>query len=796
MEKPLRFEIQAMASQEMMLLRCAQVGDVAGLRDLLADDTNLNFKDETGRTALHWASMQNHMEVVVLLLYFRALVDEADAFGNTPLHLASSYGTLKIVKALLAHGASVTAINSSGYSPLHEASYSGHFLVVEELLAHGAVPNLAGEKGKTALHLASESSHLETLKLLLNARANFNFKDANGKSASDLGDDTVRALFRLYQPDVTPRTLPQTITITKDIHNSGPSTPFLALSGIKSPSLSAYSIQSAIWFINEALNFTRQKPTVFFEIVSTILSLSLDIWVHPGSVLTTGLMTERIIRDVKLNGPLPQSQTLVSVLEEVRNFFEVIVFEIQPVLLRPDDTERQIIEQDVAAKLSHLQDRLTEAVDPFKIHVSVQVEINIDELNKVEAIKSQTIQKMDKISSFNLASSKLNVNIIETMRTIDITLSPNIGHMIEKMRSLDEKLKSIVATPEIKRQEDALAGLMIQLQRGLEYYENQVALKNITTDHSFKCLLNESKGKINDTVAVIRHAHDVPESFCVDNIESWMLSSDDIVFDPSKTSTILGCGGFGLVMKGMYHGREVAVKQFHEILATDSADLEKCIAKEIKAWKTISHEPYILTLYGVCTKVPTPILVSELCQTNIRRYIRSNPAMLLPMIYQFACGLATIHKAGIIHRDLKGDNVLVTFQNTVAIADFGLSRTAMSLEKTTIGSTGMGTLNWMSPEQYLRPRRATTKSDIWSFGMTVWEILCNDTPFRGCTRFEFENEIFQSESDRPEKPQDLDSQYEPLWTLMTNCWQLNPIARPSAVEIVEFVNIHYGCLLE
>ncbi|KAH9089050.1 hypothetical protein Ae201684P_012333 [Aphanomyces euteiches] len=182
MEKPLRFEIQAMASQEMTLLRCAQVGDVEGLRDLLADDTNLNFKDETGRTALHWASMRNLMEVVVLLLYFRALVDEADAFGNTPLHLASSYGHLKIVKALLAHGASVTAINSSGYSPLHEASYSGHFLVVEELLAHGAVPNLAGEKGKTALHLASESSHLETLKILLNARANFNFKDAVGLS--------------------------------------------------------------------------------------------------------------------------------------------------------------------------------------------------------------------------------------------------------------------------------------------------------------------------------------------------------------------------------------------------------------------------------------------------------------------------------------------------------------------------------------------------------------------------------------------------------------------------------------
>ncbi|CAK4628844.1 unnamed protein product, partial [Aphanomyces euteiches] len=145
----------------------------------------------------------------------------------------------------------------------------------------------------------------------------------------------------------------------------------------------------------------------------------------------------------------------------------------------------------------------------------------------------------------------------------------------------------------------------------------------------------------------------------------------------------------------------------------------------------------------------------ELCETNIRRYIRDWPEKLLPLIYQFAVGLASTHKVNIIHRDLKGDNVLVTFNKTVAIADFGLSRSVTSLENTKTGAKWCGTLNWMSPEQYSTPRSVTFKSDIWSFGMTLWEILCNDIPFRGCSEHDFE-EICKSADDRPKRPDNLD----------------------------------------
>ncbi|KAH9123467.1 hypothetical protein LEN26_009936 [Aphanomyces euteiches] len=275
-----------------------------------------------------------------------------------------------------------------------------------------------------------------------------------------------------------------------------------------------------------------------------------------------------------------------------------------------------------------------------------------------------------------------------------------------------------------------------------------------------------------------------------------MLSSGEVEFDPNDHSLVLGRGGFATVFKGRYYGQAVAVKRFDQIVNMDSVGLEKMIAKEINGWKDISHERYILTLIGVCTKTPTPILVSELCRTNIRRYIRDRPEMLLRLVYQFACGLACLHKANIIHRDIKGDNVLITFQNTVAIADFGLSRTVTSLENTNTSVKRAGTLNWMSPEQYFMPRSVTAKSDVWSFGMTLWEILCDETPFRQCSEYEFRDEIYQRENDRPEKPENLRPDHEPLWTLITKCWRLKPEARPSADEIVEVLKNEFASQLE
>ena len=96
------------------------------------------------------------------------------------------------------------------------------------------------------------------------------------------------------------------------------------------------------------------------------------------------------------------------------------------------------------------------------------------------------------------------------------------------------------------------------------------------------------QGRIHSTINIMRHIQEIPESFQLDTIESWMFSSDDVHFDPHNSCTILGQGGFGTVMKGKYHGLDVAVKRYDQILFTDSVDLEKQSPEKSKRGK-ISH---------------------------------------------------------------------------------------------------------------------------------------------------------------------------------------------------------------
>ncbi|KAH9100091.1 hypothetical protein LEN26_016189 [Aphanomyces euteiches] len=134
---------------------------------------------------------------------------------------------------------------------------------------------------------------------------------------------------------------------------------------------------------------------------------------------------------------------------------------------------------------------------------------------------------------------------------------------------------------------------------------------------------------------------------------------------------------------------------------------------------------------------------------------------------------------------------MVTDQGTVAIADFGLSRsTASVLTQNSAASKFVGTLNWMSPEQRFSPRKMTVQSDIWSFGMTVWELLCDEVPFRQWCQEEIECAI-RSDDERPDRPEDLPRELERLWELITWCWKVDPLARPKAHEIVSFLELHY-----
>ncbi|KAF0738853.1 hypothetical protein Ae201684_005463 [Aphanomyces euteiches] len=383
---------------------------------------------------------------------------------------------------------------------------------------------------------------------------------------------------------------------------------------------------------------------------------------------------------------------------------------------------------------------------------------------------------------------------------LDLQIVGGVEDLMQDMHAMMDKLRRVEfyigAAREgggtLIRQIDSLVEMAIQLQRGLDFYHQNVSLRNVHVNATFEDSIRTSISRVVDAAKESWRAQKSPREMPLeDMIEDWMLASEDIEYDPTKQSTFLGRGATATVYLGKYKDRQVAVKHFHSMQIANSTELERMIRKEIKAWRDVANERYILTLIGVCTKIATPILVCEYCPYTITRYIYMHPDKLIEMVYQFTRGVKSMHDLGIIHRDLKGANVMVTDQGTVAIADFGLSRsTASVLTQNSAASKFVGTLNWMSPEQRFSPRKMTVQSDIWSFGMTVWELLCDEVPFRQWCQEEIECAI-RSDDERPDRPEDLPRELERLWELITWCWKVDPLARPKAHEIVSFLELHY-----
>ena len=141
---------------------------------LLEHGADVNAKNDDGYTPLYWASRKGHTEIVNLLLKYGADVNTKDDDGNTPLYYASRNGHAEIVKLLLEHGADVNVKNNYGSTPLYFASYNGHIEPVKLLLEHGADVNNKNNGGDSPLYCASYNGHTEIVKLLIEHGAKFN----------------------------------------------------------------------------------------------------------------------------------------------------------------------------------------------------------------------------------------------------------------------------------------------------------------------------------------------------------------------------------------------------------------------------------------------------------------------------------------------------------------------------------------------------------------------------------------------------------------------------------------------
>ncbi|XP_009607496.1 uncharacterized protein [Nicotiana tomentosiformis] len=257
----------------------------------------------------------------------------------------------------------------------------------------------------------------------------------------------------------------------------------------------------------------------------------------------------------------------------------------------------------------------------------------------------------------------------------------------------------------------------------------------------------------------------------------------------------LGSGTYGTVYHGKWRGTDVAIKRIKQsCFAGSSSEQERLIKEFWREAKILSklHHPNIVALYGVVPDGPggTVATVTEYMINGSLRHVlarkdRSCRALdrrkKLMLALDAAFGMEYLHLKNIVHFDLKCENLLVNLgdpQRPVCkVGDFGLSR----IKRNTLVSGGVrGTLPWMAPELLNgNSSRVSEKVDVFSFGITMWEILTGEEPYANLHCGAIIGGIVNNTL-RPPVPQHCDSEWRKL---MEECWSADPEARPSFTQI-------------
>uniref|UniRef100_A0A4W3I691 non-specific protein-tyrosine kinase n=1 Tax=Callorhinchus milii TaxID=7868 RepID=A0A4W3I691_CALMI len=260
--------------------------------------------------------------------------------------------------------------------------------------------------------------------------------------------------------------------------------------------------------------------------------------------------------------------------------------------------------------------------------------------------------------------------------------------------------------------------------------------------------------------------------------DKWEINPSELTFMKE-----LGSGQFGVVRLGKWRAQhKVAIKAIRE-----GAMYEEDFIEEAKIMMKLSH-PKLVQLYGVCTQGKPIYIVTEFmelgCLLNYLRQRRGQiqKEMLLSMCQDVCDGMAYLETNMFIHRDLAARNCLVSESHVVKVSDFGMTRYVLDDQYTSSSGTKFP-VKW-SPPEVLHYSKFSSKSDVWSFGVLMWEVYIEGKmPFETKSNAEVVQLITSGfRLYRPKRASNA------VYEIMTQCWHEKPEGRPTFCELLLMIN--------
>lgn len=750
-----------MGNTETKLADAARQGNLADVRKLVAKDVYIDAKDEYGWTPLLHSAWERHIDVVRFLVEQGAALEAAGSEGWTPLIRSAVRGHLNVVRFLVEQGAALEAFDKNGKTPLMFSASEGYLKIVIFLVDRGASLNAADKFGRTPLMHSACRGHLEVVRYLMKQGAIVSTADGDG-------DTPLLYLLRNHFKEV------ELIPVVKLMLSHGASITHRNKRGKSAMSL----VRERGFHQLEQLfqDHTKAEPSATteaktdrfksFEEADTVEGL--DVMDHQSSSNDSHCAdthnSQLLAGD---NDSLTSNSTLSS------NPQDSGTIQLLPEMDSP------LTEQGVLEEAEEMNDRATLSSPSSGSHLNEagyvveQGSYNCTELlwatyhGEMSAMRYLIEQGADK----EVKNKNGRTTLMEAVRCSHLDVVRYLVEQGADASSLDDEgnsaLMHLLLSDIAKNEDSILPTAKLLLEHGappIQSNKQGKSAKSIARTKMFMGVID-----LLDEYAVKPRRDPQRED------AKWFIPPDAV----NMTDGVLGQGGFGTVYLAKWHHIDVVVKEISVV------ELRRFL-KEVKTWRDLTHDN-VVPFYGANHRKEPYFIVSKYASKGeLRKYLSTEKSRGRTVVWrklrEVAAGLSYLHQQGIVHGDLRGNNIVVAHDGTAMLTDFGLSFSESGSCSLKMMKDTLGAMAWHAPEfAMMTVETPTRKSDVFSLGMCIIEAVKDAAPWGACISSDAIRKIYRQNKFKIDKPAELTDEQ---WNLVRRMIAISPGDRPDLIEVM------------